>query len=240
MESCPFVDREKELNILEKAYRERPVTVIVYGRRRIGKTRLVREWLNRKESRGVYYLAQLTSHKHNLALMTTSIARQLGLKELEGLKPERLTSLLTVLSQLGTDIIVIDEITYWIRGDPIVLSELQEFVDLELPKTNLTLVLTGSLLGIMHNTILGGGSPLYGRAKHRIMLDALPYRYIKCLQPKLSPVNRVRLYSLVDGVPYYNCMFRTSNEIDEVLDMITEKDSPLRIEKDFILREEFR
>ena len=240
MENCPFINRQRELSILDRAYENRPTAIVVYGRRRIGKTMLIREWLRRKKARGAYYLAQLTSHRHNLKLMTTAISEQLGSKELADFTPERLTSLLAMLSQLGVEIVVIDEVTYWIRGDPIVLSELQEFIDLKLPETNMTLILSGSQLGVMQNAVLGGGSPLYARAQHRIRLEALPYKYLKCLLPNLSPQDRVRLYSLVGGIPYYHCILRGARSIKAVIDVLVEKDSPLKTEKDFLLREEFR
>ncbi|MEB3805928.1 MAG: hypothetical protein GSR73_00210 [Desulfurococcales archaeon] len=66
--SCPFLDRKGELEALERAYDNRPSFAVVYGRRRIGKTRLLREWIHGKKARTVYYLAHLTSHEHNLSL----------------------------------------------------------------------------------------------------------------------------------------------------------------------------
>ena len=55
MDNCPFINRQRELGILERAYENRPTAIVVYGRRRIGKTMLIREWLRRKKAGKVYY-----------------------------------------------------------------------------------------------------------------------------------------------------------------------------------------
>ena len=81
---CPFLDRINELRAIDRAYEERPNFVVIYGRRRIGKTRLLREWISRRSVRSVYYLAQLTSHERNLSLMAEAAYEQLGEKVLRG------------------------------------------------------------------------------------------------------------------------------------------------------------
>ncbi len=80
---CPFLDREEELKALDRAFEDRPGFAVVYGRRRIGKTRLLREWI-RRHVKAVYYLAHLTIHEHNLSLMTEAAYQQLGEDALRG------------------------------------------------------------------------------------------------------------------------------------------------------------
>ena len=157
--SCKkFVDRRRELEGLDRAFARRPGMVIVYGRRRTGKTRLVREWLRRSRVRSVYYLSQLASHRFNLRLIARMAGEQLGLKGLAGMTPERLVDILTFLADADLEVLVLDEVTYWVRSDPVVLSELQEFVDLRLGETGMLVVLTGSLVGVMERDVLERGA----------------------------------------------------------------------------------
>ncbi|MCE4615109.1 MAG: ATP-binding protein [Desulfurococcales archaeon] len=237
---CRFVDRKDELSVLNQAYRRRPEFIVIYGRRRTGKTRLVQEWIKSHKVKNVYYLSQLASHKYNISLMAQVASEQLGDPSLKGVRPDRLSILLSLLSRLNVDVIVIDEITYWVKSDPIVLSEIQEYVDQVLTNTKTLLILTGSLLGVLKDEILGGGSPLYARSTNRIMLKSLSYEYLKCFIPHYRPEDRVRLYSLVGGIPYYTCLLARAKTLKQAVQMLVNRDSPLSHEKDLLLREEFR
>jgi len=239
--SCPFVDRERELEALDRAYRSRPAFIVVYGRRRIGKTRLVREWLQRSGARGAYYLAQIAGHQYNLRLMSETLSRQLGDPLIARLSPRRLGDLLLLASRSGAEVVVIDEFTYWARSDSIVLSELQEFVDGELADTGLLLVITGSLIGVMESYVLGGASPLYARTNYRLRLAPLKPWEVSPLLPMLGPADIVRTYALVGGIPFYLCLLRGSKNIGDVVrTLIVAPGAPLRDEKDLLLREELR
>ena len=238
---CPFVDRVGELNVLWRAWRERPGLVVVYGRRRVGKTRLLVEWLRRLGARSVYYLAHLASHEYNLACMAERTASQLGDPLLARLRPRSLGDLLELIARYGDVVVVIDEFTYWVRSGARVLSELQEFVDMRLPDTRMLLVVSGSLVGVMERSVLGGGSPLYGRAMARLRLEPLEYPSLKEIVGGLAPADRVRLYALVGGIPFYLCQVRNTQDIKEVVwKLIIEPGAPIRTEKDFLLREELR
>ena len=239
-EPCRFVNRQDELGILEKAYQRRPGLLVVYGRRRIGKSRLIAEWLSRKK-KSVYYVAHLTSHTDNLRGLASRASRQLGDPIIESVTYDNLGSLLTMIHRSGGEIVVIDEYTYWARASPRVLSELQEFVDHTLPSTNMLVVISGSLLGVMERNVLGGGAPLYARATSVLRLKELSYPHLKEFLPLLSPEDRVRVYALVGGIPYYLCQLHGTTTIREAVErLITSPGSMLREEKDLILREELR
>ena len=238
---CPFTGRETELQALDRAYRERPGFAVLYGRRRIGKTRLVREWLHRSGARGAYYFAQLASHKYNLRLMAEALSKQLGDPLLARLAPDRLGDLLLLAHRQGAEVVVIDEFTYWARSEPRVLSELQEFVDTVLPGTRMLLLITGSLIGVMESRVLGGGSPLYARPRWRLRLGSLPYWHASRLLRRMSPEDRVRVYALVGGIPFYLCMLRDATSAREALELLlAQPGAPLRDERELLLREELR
>lgn len=237
---CRFVDRDDELRSLSRAS-EKGGLVVVYGRRRVGKTRLVLEWLRREGLRHVFYVSHLTSHEHNLRLMAERAAEQLGDPIIREASPKTLTALMGLVLRAGAEAVVIDEFTYWAKASPRVLSEMQEFVDQYLPRLGGTVVITGSVLGVMMRGVLGGGSPLYGRAVARLRLGPLRFPYLKDLLPKLSPVERVATYSLVGGIPFYLCALSSSSSIEEVIEYLIASPTPLLLdEKDLILREEFR
>ncbi|BES82261.1 ATP-binding protein [Pyrodictium abyssi] len=238
---CRFVGREKELRALDEAWARRPGLVVVYGRRRVGKTRLVTEWLRLRGARSVYYLAHLSSHGHNLKRFAQRAAEQLGDPLIARLSPTSLGDLLAILARAGVEVVVIDEVTYWIRAAPIVLSELQEFVDHYLPGSRMLLVLTGSLVGVMEHEVLGGGSPLHARAATRLKLEQLEFRYLREFVPRWSSVDRVRLYAVVGGIPFYLCLVAGAESLEEALRrLIVGPGAPLREEKDMLLREELR
>jgi len=239
--SCPFVDRLQELEALRRAHEARPHLALLYGRRRIGKTRLIKEWLSHAGEPAVYYMARLASHEYNLRRMAEAAASQLGDPLIARLEPRDLPSLLQLVHERGATTIVIDEVTYWARSWTGLASELQYFVDHVLPGTSLLLVLTGSLLGVMEDSLAGRGAPLYARAHTRIRLDPLRYPHAAALLDKYTPPDKVRVYSLLGGVPFHLCTARTMDSPDTVLArLLLSPHSQLRDEKDLILREEFR
>ena len=188
---------------------------VVYGRRRIGKTRLIKEWL--KGKRHVYYYSQLSTHEVNLNELAKKASVELGDPLIANVKFKNLKDLLEFISiRMGEGVIVIDELGFWVRSEPKVLSELQEFVDLVLPRTNVILIVTSSLMSVFIKGVLTGGSPLYARAKVKLRLEELPFPYVKEFVPNWSSEDRVRLYAAVGGIPFYLCL--VEGNLDENLE----------------------
>ncbi len=204
MDPGGFVDRERELQLLMRAWERRPSFIVVYGRRRIGKTRLLKEWVRRARFRHVYYLSHLSGHAPNLAGLARAMDAVLGTR-LSGGRWESLYSLLATAapSFRDGDVIVLDEFSYWVRSAPQAASELQQFVDEVLPRTGLVLAITGSLVGVMLRDVLGGSAPLFGRATHRLRLGELSPWCLPAFTPRYSPHELAEAYSLFGGVPHY-------------------------------------
>ncbi len=233
-----FIDRENELRILENSYAERPGFLIVYGRRRVGKTRLLQEFL--RTHKGIYYLARLTSHKENLEGLCRAI-ESMKPRFCSGKAYNSIDSLLLDAVKEGIDLIVIDEFTYWIRVAPRILSELQAFVDNILPNTRLLLIVSGSLVGIIEKDVLGGGSPLYARRTMHIKLEPFKPWHLKMFLPNLNPVERIMVYASVGGIPYYLQLFAKYNDLEHAYrELFLSKHGLLYGEPDFLLHEEFR
>ncbi len=237
-----FVDREKELKLLRTAWQSRPLLIVVYGRRRIGKTRLILEWCKRSRINYVYYHAIPAKHDVNLMGLARAIETSLKLRNFSKIKYGALDSLLEVLSYRIDDVvIIIDEFTYWARAEPRVVGELQRFVDNILRETKMMIIIIGSLVGVMYRSVIGGGAPLYGRARYRIKLEELEPWFMSSFYPWLSREDWIRLYALLGGVPYYHSLVNGQWDISTIiLKLLLEPNAPLRDEVLFILREEFR
>ncbi len=233
-----FVDREYEFSVLNSFWNERPGFVIVYGRRRVGKTRLLIEFLRGRK--GVYYLARLSSHRDNISGLARAV-EQLVPGFGRGKRYESLDALLEDVVREGVELVVIDEFTYWVRVAPVVVSELQYFVDHILPNTNMLLIVCGSLVGVVERSVLGGGSPLYGRRTGTIKLEPLKPWYICCFLPNYTCIERTMVYGIVGGIPYYLRLFDPEKTLyDNLFSLFFTKHSILYNEVDFLLREEFR
>ena len=240
---CEFVDREEELEALDRAWASRPGLAIVYGRRRIGKTRLLREWIDRlpRGTPTIYYMAHLASHEYNLARLAGRLAEALDQPALAKARVPGLQDLLALALRGREALLVIDEFTYWARAEPRVVSEMQEVVDHLLPQTRSLIVLTGSLVGVVERQILGGGSPLYARSLARLRLAPLPPKRAHPLLPRMTPEERIATYALLGGIPHYLCLAQGHSDHREVFwDLFLPPHAPLRHEAELLLREEFR
>ncbi len=241
MQCTRFIGREAELRVLEEAWRNRPGFIVVYGRRGIGKTRLVKEFLSRH--RGVYYLAQLSSHEYNLRRLAIRLAEYLGEEFLVEIRVTKLHELLRMFIRSGGDdlVLVLDEFTYWVRSSPRVLEELREFINKVLPHTRILLIVIGSLVRVMRSRVLRENIVSSNGGRRRIRLGQLEFRYVKYFTPRYTSSERVRLYALFGGIPYYLCLVDDRQPIaDNIRRLVLEPSAPVRAEKDLLLREELR
>ncbi len=192
-----FVNREKELAALERL-RASGGLAVVYGRRRVGKTRLLARWLSRH--RGLY--AQALEGGAPLQLEQLFQDIKTGLEA--PVAPRTWEELFSIIDhQRGRIVLCIDEFPYLVQADPSLPSRLQRWWD-HRPRRNLLLVLCGSSRRMMHSALLNEAAPLYGRS--RVVLNVLPMGYrdfCRALSLKTREAVSFRLFSLVGGVPKY-------------------------------------
>lgn len=240
MDPARFVDRKMELDLLEDLWAKGRGLGVVYGRRRIGKTRLLLKWI--KDKPHVYYQAGLYSHELNLQELAKAFEEYLGLEGFSKVRFSSLDILLEHALRMWNDnvIIVIDEITYWTRSHPGVTSELQRFIDHVMPQHNVVLVLTGSIIGVVMRDLVGGGSPLFGRASLRIRLRELSPWCLPYFLPGYNNRELVETYSLVGGVPYYHVEWPSDREPLEAYLHMFAPEGILEDEPLMVLREEVR
>jgi hypothetical protein len=162
-----FIDREHELNHLEEEYlKDSSRFVIIYGRRRIGKTALI-ENFGKNKDKFIYYLADQQTQNLQIESFKIQMNQYIHDEFLGQTNFETWDQLFSYLSRiLPTDeriILVIDEVTYLIKSTPAFPSILQKYWDTFFSKTKIFLILSGSLVGMMLRHVLDYSSPLYGR-----------------------------------------------------------------------------
>ena len=195
-----FIDREREMAALEREWRNRPSFVVLYGRRRVGKTRLLREFS--KGKRVFFFTFPEAVKTVQMAEFKRALSEFLNDGLILKVETDSWLDLLTYLAERTDDaLIVLDEFTYAIKSDRKILSDLQRVWDGILSEKNVMLVISGSLLGMMWDDVLSHASPLYGRRTRSIRLK--PLDYANALKFFENPEYGAKAYMLVGGIPPY-------------------------------------
>lgn len=239
-----FIGRERELAMLNSGYsRNAYGCIVLYGRRRIGKTALINEFCKGKPA--IVFSALKGGEKDNLRELSRVISEyQYGLgSEASASFPDFRSALVTI-SHLAKDthmVFCIDELPYLAASIPSALSILQHFLDHEAKESRLFTILSGSSMSFMEEGVLSEKSPVYGRRTGQIRLQ--PFDYRECAQwfPSFSPEEKALLYGITGGVPYYMECFTGASSIREaVIGSILSTNGLLYAEPSFLLREELR
>jgi uncharacterized protein len=204
-----FIGREQELSLLDALW-EAPGAqfLILYGRRRVGKTALLSNWVERTGNRALYWaatpsssLAQLRSFSqavYNFANPAAPATDDFTYTTWE----QALRQAASLAASTRTAIFV-DEFTYVLEVSPDVAGILQNAWDQVLSQADILLCLCGSHLGMMKRQFLSYQAPLYGRATAQIHLQPLPFGATRAFFPRYSAVDRVAIYAMFGGVPAY-------------------------------------
>lgn len=230
-----FVNRKSELETLEKVYsNDRKELIVIYGRRRIGKTALVKESV--KNKRHIYFFAEETLEEENLRTFRKLVGYAL---ENPLIAKAELTweELFEILSKEEI-VIIIDEFPNLIKSNRAIISKFQKIWDGI--DSKLKLVLTGSSISLMESHILDYKSPLYGRRTLSIKLEPLKFFYLKEFFPKKSWEELVRIYGITDGIPAYIKEVQFRLNAGENLEEVFQPNKPLFDEAEFLLKTELR
>ncbi len=237
-----FVNRNKELSRLEKLFRSRAAGLaVIWGRRRVGKTRLLLEWT--EKNRGVYFVADESSPSIQRKFLALAIEQALpGFSEAE--YPDW-QSLFLRLARDALQVkwrgpIVIDELPYLISGSPELSSILQKFIDHEAKKANLVVVLCGSSQRMMQGAVLDESAPLYGRADELIKLYPIAIGYMKQALKLKTPRSIVESYAIWGGIPrYWELASKMESNLYDTIDrLVLDPMGPLNEEPQRLLYEE--
>jgi len=235
-----FVDRESELEFLEKAHKKRDLQVIIiYGRRRVGKTELIKEFVKNKDA--LYFLADKRGTEKNLERFVRIVQEHYRLPPLRLETFDECFKFITERSGKKKTVVVVDEFSYLIEKDPALGSVFQLIIDEILKDANLMLILCGSSMSMMERGVLSYKSPLYGRRTGQIKLKPMEFRTLKAFFPRYSTERLIETYSVLGGVPAYLALFDQGKDVlGNMKDTFFAKEHLFYEEPEIILKEELR
>lgn len=238
-----FIDREAELQALEREYaREGSSFVVVYGRRRVGKTELISRFIRNRRS--LYYLATEEPELQNLESFQSVAADFLHSDLLRAARISRWEDVFREIARTcgPTDeraVIVIDEFQYLGRANPAYPSIFQRIWDTMLKDANVMLVLCGSLISLMRNQVLSEESPLYGRRTAQIRMRQIPFSHYREFPPGRSTRELVERYAVTGGVPKYIELFEDEKDVYSAISAnVLDRSGFLYDEPNFLLQRE--
>jgi len=244
MQNVVFIDREEETAVLEEAYAlDKSQLLILYGRRRVGKTYLLQHFLKNKKH--VYYLCTKGNEAEQIRLLSKMVGESFGDTALM-LSPfsewRTLFIYLHEKAQKEKFLLVIDEFPYLISANIAITSIFQKYWDEYLSKTKMMLVLCGSSIAMMESEVLAHKSPLYGRRTGQWKVMPLDFKNVLRFFPKGTSIEEaVRIYAITGGVPFYLTELDLSKSaVENIIERIARKGKMLYEEGELLLKEELR
>lgn len=197
--------RKKELEVLNKSQVSKKFSFIVlWGRRRVGKSRLLLEWNKRKK--GIYWVADESSPAIQRRYFAEALSEKFPtMKDVEYRDWRTLFKVLTqeIRNKNWKGPLIIDELPYLVSVAKELPSVMQNWIDLDLKPLNFTLIVSGSSQSMMQGLALNGDSPLYGRATEIIKLSPLAPKYLKDALAIKSATEQIKAYTFWGGIPRY-------------------------------------
>lgn len=234
-----FIGRKREMEKLESEYSRDSSFVVIYGRRRVGKTTLIKEFL--KDKTAFYFLATEEIESQSMKRLAGVVARTTKNRLLQNATFTDWLDLFQVIADYEPEkkkVFVIDEFPYLVKTNSAFPSILQNAWDEVLKDKKVMLILSGSLIGMMQKHALSYDSPLYGRRTSQMRLAPLLFTDIYAVQ-SLSFTESVEQYAVTGGVPKYLEFFEDGRELTEqIKDAVLSKNGFLYEEPFFLLKSE--
>ena len=231
-----FIGRERELNKLCEMYNSNKFEcAIVYGRRRVGKTTLIQEFIKGKKA--IYFLSLETSERVNLENFSRGILDS-------DATFSNFSSAFDSVADLAADeriVLVIDEYPYLANSVQGISSIIQAAIDMRLKNSKLFLILCGSSMSFMENQVLGYQSPLYGRRTAQFKIQ--PFSFFESLRfhPHYDAYDNAVLYGITGGIPQYLARIDGSKTLkNNIIDNFFEPSAYLYEEPSNLLKQELR
>ena len=189
--------------------------MVIYGRRRIGKSTLINEFIKNKNA--IFYTATKVGQNRNLELFAKQVISVLD-PDFESASFPSTEDIFNFITKKLPDkkiVLVIDELPYWAEKDDSLLSILQKYIDTEWQNKNLFIILCGSALSFMEKKVLSEKSPLFGRRDSQIKLEAFNYKDSALFVPDYSFEEKAICYGITGGVAKYLSMIDKTKTLDE-------------------------
>lgn len=208
-----FIGRDKEMTLLEELYVSTKFEFLVlYGRRRVGKTSLLVEFI--KKHKAIFFSAQEKNNALNLQDFSKCVQFYF-----EGMSFTPFSDWEQAFKYIGSKcgdeklVLIIDEFPFVASEYPAIKSILQHTIDHSWRDKNITLILCGSSISFMENEIMGYKSPLYGRSTMQLELKAFDYLESSKFFPYYSLTDRLLSYGILGGIPCYLASFDPSKSL---------------------------
>ncbi|MDP2750588.1 MAG: ATP-binding protein [Nanoarchaeota archaeon] len=202
MESRTFYDRKHEIKLLkdEFANLQSGKMIVIYGRRRVGKTELIRQFIKSIPENKIYFYVDLVEKQGILDSLSKTVQEQLG----ETRKFADFSDFLDFVASKSDNsfVLVIDEFQRFLEVSPQFITQLQNYWDQKLKNKKLMLILVGSSIGMMQKITSSKAGALYGRAT-RIKISPFKYADFRLMFKELSEEEKIIVYAVFGGTPYY-------------------------------------
>lgn len=214
-----FRGRVTELNIFERKYKQEGfVMAVLYGRRRVGKTRLVNQFMQEHDCKRISFTAVEREETELLSMMTESVLMSLAPDMVGNISFNSFENLFDFVGRQAEKdrvIFFIDEYPYLAKQCPYIQSVLQKVIDTKWQKGNLFLILCGSLVSFMKDEVLAESAPLHGRSSLELKLR--PFNYLETAEflGGFTEEEKAICYGLSNGVAKYIEQFDTSLSMEE-------------------------
>lgn len=237
-----FIGREPELQALEQEYLRHSGFVVIYGRRRVGKTTLIKEFIKNKSA--LYFLATEEMERQSMKRFLSSVVTFTGQSYLKNANFTDWESIFQIFADYKPNekkILIIDEFQYLVQVNAAYPSIFQHVWDEVLMKKNVTVILCGSLISMMTTHVLSYSSPLYGRRTAQIRLQPLKFTELLKKVKNRSFSELIELYALTGGVPKYLEFFENDKPLlENIKNNVLSKSGFLYEEPQFLLESEVR
>ncbi|MFT4312247.1 MAG: ATP-binding protein [Candidatus Woesearchaeota archaeon] len=239
-----FFGRREELAFLEKQYQaDTPSLVILYGRRRVGKTELIKQFLKNKPN--TYYMFDEQPEEVNIKALHEKTARNLKNDLFSQIQIQNWYQFFENLCKLKKKkekfVLALDEFPYIIKSNNAIPSIFQKIWDEILKNENIMLILCGSSIAMMEQELLAHKSPLYGRRTGQWKVEPFTFEQSHAFLEKSDIQASIQLYGLADGIPLYLKKLHPETSIKEnILKNIAQRGEFLYEEAEFLLKQEFR
>ncbi len=234
-----FVGRKTEIKKINNMIQSDEMNfTLIYGRRRVGKSELVNHVLSKTKVKHLYYECKQISEQSNVLGLSEILSESFNLPKLGFTNIEELLKYIFELSTKEKIVLVLDEYPYLKESIKGMDSILQSLIDQYRKSSKLSFIILGSYVEIMQS-LLEHENPLYGRVDLTINLKQMDYYESSMFYPNYSAEDKVRIYSVFGGVPYYNRLIDDSKSVqDNIIDLIASDGARLENEVSMYLNAE--
>ena len=237
-----FINRKKELELLESEYRrETSSFVVIFGRRRTGKTTLINRFLKGKKS--LYFFADTQNETGQIRRFQEQLSEVFEDDLLKEVKIDSWDFIFNYLSQKLNDnerfVLAIDEFQSLVKSNKNFSSIFQRIFDTQFKNKNIMIILCGSLISMMYSETLAYSSPLYGRRTAQIKLQEIDFSHYHEFYKRMDKEELIQYFTVTGGIPKYIELFNRGKSLFESIKTeILDKNKFLYYEPRFLLREE--